>query len=65
MFYLFQPGCDLHHHIHTEYDDDKNPITSTKGGDAAYPITKQAETAVEYGLDWIIQQILVDQTMLR
>ncbi|MGA3601155.1 phosphoesterase [Lysinibacillus agricola] len=46
------------HHIHSEfsykYDYTQNPITFVKGGDAVYPIEKQAEMAKKYGLDWIV-----------
>ncbi|PGZ08330.1 phosphoesterase [Bacillus cereus] len=46
------------HHIHSEwsfkYDYTQNPITSIKGGDAVYPIDKQAEMAKQFGLDWIV-----------
>ncbi|KON86574.1 phosphoesterase [Sporosarcina globispora] len=46
------------HHIHTEwsfkYDYTQNPITGIKGGDAVYPIEKQAKMAKKFGLDWIV-----------
>jgi hypothetical protein len=44
------------HHIHSEWsvgwDNSTNPPTAIRGGDAIYPIVKNAEMAKKYGLDW-------------
>jgi hypothetical protein len=44
------------HHIHSEWsvgwDNSTNPPTPIRGGDAIYPIVKNAEMAKKYGLDW-------------
>lgn len=44
------------HHIHSEWsvgwDNSTNPPTPIQGGDAIYPIVKNAEMAKKYGLDW-------------
>ncbi len=46
------------HHVHSEWsvgwDNSTNPPTPIRGGDAIYPITKNAEMAREYGLDWVM-----------
>lgn len=44
------------HHIHSEWsvgwDTKTNPPTPIRGGDAIYPIVKNAEMAKKYGLAW-------------
>src|SRR6478735_4533716 len=46
------------HHVHSEWsvgwDNSTNPPTPIRGGDAIYPIVKNAEKAKEYGLDWVM-----------
>ncbi|MFC7687366.1 phosphoesterase [Ureibacillus sp. GCM10028918] len=46
------------HHVHSEWsvgwDNSTNPPTPIQGGDAIYPIVKNAEKATEYGLDWVM-----------
>ena len=46
------------HHVHSEWsvgwDNSTNPPTPIRGGDAIYPIGKNAEKAKEYGLDWVM-----------
>ncbi|MEH7352637.1 phosphoesterase [Neobacillus drentensis] len=46
------------HHVHSEWsvgwDNTKNPPQAIKGGDAIYPIVKNAENAKKYGLDWMV-----------
>ena len=46
------------HHVHSEWsvgwDNSTNPPTPIRGGDAIYPIVKNAENAKEYGLDWMV-----------
>ncbi|WP_026693863.1 phosphoesterase [Peribacillus kribbensis] len=45
-------------HIHSEWsvgwDNSTNPPTPIRGGDAIYPIVKNAENAKKYGLDWMV-----------
>ncbi|WP_066307225.1 phosphoesterase [Bacillus sp. FJAT-29814] len=46
------------HHVHSEWsvgwDNSTNPPTPIRGGDAIYPISKNAENAKKYGLDWVM-----------
>lgn len=46
------------HHVHSEWsvgwDDSTTPPTPIKGGDAIYPITKNAQMAKSYGVDWMV-----------
>ncbi|MFZ7943691.1 phosphoesterase [Neobacillus sp. 19] len=46
------------HHVHSEWsvgwDNSTNPPTAIRGGDAIYPITKNAENGKKYGLDWMM-----------
>ncbi|UVI29221.1 phosphoesterase [Paenibacillus spongiae] len=46
------------HHVHSEWsvgwDNSTNPPTAIRGGDAIYPITKNAQMAKQYGLDWMV-----------
>ncbi|WP_223285100.1 phosphoesterase [Paenibacillus sp. PL91] len=46
------------HHVHSEWsvgwNNATNPPTPIKGGDAIYPITKNAQMAESYGLDWMV-----------
>jgi len=46
------------HHVHSEWsvgwDNTTNPPTPIRGGDAIYPIVKNAENAEKYGLDWMV-----------
>jgi len=46
------------HHVHSEWsvgwNNATNPPTPIKGGDAIYPITKNAQMAKSYGLDWMV-----------
>ncbi|ALC87909.1 MULTISPECIES: phosphoesterase [unclassified Bacillus (in: firmicutes)] len=46
------------HHVHSEWsvgwDNSTNPPTPIQGGDAIYPIVKNAEKATEYGLEWVM-----------
>ncbi|MCM3570360.1 hypothetical protein [Neobacillus mesonae] len=43
------------HHVHSEWsvgwDNSTNPPTAIQGGDAVYPIVKNAQNAKKYGLD--------------
>ena len=46
------------HHVHSEWsvgwDNTTNPPTPIRGGDAIYPIAKNAEKAKKYGLNWVM-----------
>jgi hypothetical protein len=46
------------HHIHSQFsvgwDDSVSPPRPIKGGDAKYPIYKNAERARHFGLDWMV-----------
>ncbi|MFK7692617.1 phosphoesterase [Paenibacillus sp. HJGM_3] len=46
------------HHIHSEWsvgwDETKNPPQPIRGGDAIYPISKNAQMARSYGLEWMV-----------
>ena len=46
------------HHVHSEWsvgwDNSTNPPTAIRGGDAIYPIVKNAENGKKYGLDWMM-----------
>ncbi|SFD63481.1 hypothetical protein SAMN05216378_0756 [Paenibacillus catalpae] len=46
------------HHVHSEWsvgwDNTTNPPTPIRGGDAIYPIVKNAAMADSYGLDWMV-----------
>ncbi|WJH33436.1 phosphoesterase [Paenibacillus sp. CC-CFT747] len=46
------------HHVHSEWsvgwDNSTNPPTPIRGGDAVYPIVKNAQMADAYGLDWMV-----------
>lgn len=46
------------HHIHSEWsvgwDHDHEPPLAIRGGDAVYAISKNAEQAKKYGLDWMV-----------
>lgn len=46
------------HHVHSEWsvgwDNKTNPPTPIRGGDAIYPISKNAENGKKYGLDWMM-----------
>ena len=45
------------HHIHSQFSvgwDNSNPPKPIVGGDAAYTITKNAEMARKFGLDWMV-----------
>jgi hypothetical protein len=46
------------HHIHSEFsggwDTTTNPPTFIKAGDAKYPISRNAENAKKYGLEWMV-----------
>jgi hypothetical protein len=46
------------HHVHSEWsvgwDNSTNPPTPIRGGDAIYPIVKNAQMADKFGLDWMV-----------
>ena len=46
------------HHIHSEWsvgwDRDQEPPLAIRGGDAIYTISKNAEQAIKYGLEWMV-----------